>query len=247
MKEYIYDGSFEGLLTAVFHAYPHSGECTVTRNREHVPNLVDDPIVVETSEELFQRVQKSIRGRLGHGVLKNVYYLYLSEIRGAEDLILRYLKLCYKQGPSINLAKNHDVIILVDKYTRRVGLEAHRFEGFLRFKEITPMNFYAAIEPDHNILTLIANHFTRRFSDQNFIIHDVKRKNAILYNRRDTVIYELSREQGWMIESRGDDRAFQELWKNFYQSVSIEERHNERLRRRLMPQRYWSHLTELMD
>ena len=85
---------------------------------------------------------------------------------------------------NINLAKNNDIIILVDKYYKRVAQEAHMFTGFVRFKEIAPLSFYAQIEPVHNILPIILNHFTIRFSDQNFIIHDLKREIAIIYNKR---------------------------------------------------------------
>ncbi|URS74471.1 DUF4130 domain-containing protein [Clostridium autoethanogenum] len=37
-------------------------------------------------------------------------------------------------GTNINLAKNNDIIILVDKYTRKVTSETHNFNGFVRFK-----------------------------------------------------------------------------------------------------------------
>lgn len=54
----------------------------------------------------------------------------------------------------------------IDKYTRKITAKAHNFNAFVRFKEIAPLSFYAPIELDHNILPLILNHFTRRFSDQ---------------------------------------------------------------------------------
>ena len=159
MKEFVYDNSFEGLFTAIFYAYTEK-DSIITKNKDYLPSLV----------------------------LIKIYHLYLSDIKETDTLVLNYLKLCYSYGASINLAKNNDIIILVNKYSRRVTYEAHRFTGFVRFKEITPLNFYASIEPDHNILPLLINHFTKRFSDQNFIIQDLKRNTAIIYNKKNVTI-----------------------------------------------------------
>ncbi|NPV92669.1 MAG: DNA metabolism protein [Firmicutes bacterium] len=247
MIEYIHDGTFEGLLTAVYHAFRHGGDCTISRAGAHAPNLLDEPVTVEPSEELFDRVYRGIKRRMGFETLKNVYYLHLSEARGVDALILEYLRLAAKRGPRVNLAKNQDTILKVDRYVRQVGHEAHRFTGFLRFTRVAPRQFYAAIEPDHNILPLIAGHFTRRFSDQCFIIHDLKRESAALYNLNEVVMAGMTREQGDRLQQHTCDESFDRLWREFYQAVNIEERRNESLRRQLLPRRYWKHLTELME
>ena len=38
---------------------------------------------------------------------------------------------------------------------------------------------------------------------------------------------------------------FEDLWKQFYKSVNIEERKNPKCQKRMMPTRYWKHLTEM--
>lgn len=245
MKEFIYDNTFEGLLTAVFYAYPNKDNCIITKSINYIPSLLNDIYEIETEEDKFNRVYNSINEKLNSKVLKNVYYLYLSEIPNFESIILSYLKLCYKYGVDINLAKNNDIIIDVDKYCRKVSLEAHRFTGFVRFKEVAHLTFYASIEPDHNILPLILNHFTKRFSDQNFIIHDLKREIAIVYNRESSIITNFSKEDAIIFTSSNDDFKFQSLWKTFYNSTNIEERKNLRLRNRSMPKRYWKNLIEI--
>lgn len=244
MKEFIYDNTFEGFLTAIFYAYSCKEDCTITKSKDYVPSFLNEVIDITTEYDKFDRVYKSIIEKLNSETLTNVYYLYLSDIHGSDYLALRYVKLCYKYGIKINLAKNNDIIILVDKYTRRVAGEAHRFNGFVRFKEISPLSYYAAIEPDHNILPLILNHFTERFSDQNFIIHDLKREFAIIYNKESAVITDFKKLDSKIFSSSSDGK-FEELWKTFYTSVNIKERENLRLRNRSMPMRYWTHLTEL--
>lgn len=245
MKEYIYDNTFEGLLTAIFYAYGCKEDCIITKSRDYVSSFLNAVSDISTEYDKFNRVYKSIVKKLNSEILTNVYYLYLSDIPDSDSLVLKYLKLCYKYGANINLAKNNDIIILVDKYSRKVTEEAHRFTGFVRFKEVAPLSFYATIEPDHNILPLILNHFTRRFSDQNFIIHDLKRELAIIYNKKSAIITDLKRETSKVFTSSTAQDEFETLWKTFYNSVNIKERKNHRLRNRSMPKRYWSHLPEL--
>lgn len=244
MKEFIYDNTFEGFLTAIFYAYSCKEDCTITKSKDYVPSFINEVVDITTEYDKFDRVYKSILEKLNGAVLRNVYYLYLSDIPGSDYLALRYVKLCYKYGIKINLAKNNDIIILVDKYAKRVAGEAHRFNGFVRFKEVSPLSYYTSIEPDHNILPLILNHFTERFSDQNFIIHDLKKELAIIYNKEYAVITDFKKVDA-KIFSSSSDGEFEELWKTFYTSVNIKERENLRLRNRSMPRRYWAHLTEL--
>lgn len=245
MKEFIYDNTFEGLLTAIFYAYPNKENSIITKINNYTPNLLNHVCSIKTENDKFNRVYNSINEKLNSTVLRNIYYLFLSEIHDSDSLALNYLKLCYKYGTDINLAKNNDIIIAVDKYCRRVSLEAHRFTGFVRFKEVSPLTFYAAIEPDHNILPLIIKHFTKRFSDQNFIIHDSKRETAIFYNKKTSIIADFTKEQAFAFTSSNNDTKFESLWKTFYESTTIKERENHRLRNQYMPKRYWNNLIEI--
>ncbi|QAA31949.1 TIGR03915 family putative DNA repair protein [Clostridium manihotivorum] len=245
MKEFIYDGTFEALLTAVFYAFSTKEASTIKRKLNYSPSLLNETVDIQFEKDKFDKVYYAIENKLSTNTLENVYHVYLSEYDNCEDIILKYLRLAFKYGVKVNLAKNNDIILLVDKYCRRVTYEAHRFTGFVRFKEIGPLSYYASIEPDHNILPILITHFTNRFSDQNFILHDIRREKAIIYNKTESLIIDLSKEDGLRIESSSNDSNFEGLWKTFYTSVNIEERRNEKLRRHYMPKRYWSHLTEV--
>lgn len=245
IKELLYDGTFEGLLTAIFYAYPMKEQVIITNNKNYMPNMLNTITNIKTESDKCERVYKSIMSKLDNTVLSNIYLMYLSEINSCESIILKYLKLCYKYGTSINLAKNNDTIILIDKYCKKVNIEAERFRQFVRFKEIAPLSFYAKIEPDHNILPLIIDHFTERFSDQKFIIHDLKRELALVYDKENSFITFLSKEESKKILSLSTDNTFENLFKVFYKSTTIKERINLKCRDNFMPRRYHKNLTEL--
>lgn len=245
MIEYIYDNSFDGLLTALFYAYSSKTEVRITAASRYMPSLLTQPHHVTTEEDKALRLVRSIRHKLSPSLLKDVYYLYLSEAPLAENLILDYLKLCYTYGPSITLAKNNDTIIAVDTLVRKVSHESHRMNGFVRFKEITPGVFYSQIEPDHHMLPLLVTHFTTRFSDQHFIIHDIKRSMALVYNKKEAYLQVLTPEENLSLSTAPSSDPFEELFKAFYTSTTIPERMNPKLQKRLMPVRYWKHLVEV--
>ena len=244
MIELIYDGTFEGLLTAIFYGYTYKEEIKITNNKNYLPSLLDKPIYIKTEEDKFNRVYKSILNKLSNTVLEKIYYVYLSEVNNSENIIMKYVKLCYKYGVNINLAKNNNIIIFIDKYSKKVIKEAHNFTGFVRFKEFAPLSFYSAIEPDHNILPLLIGHFVKRFQDQNFIIHDLKREEAIIYNKESVVISNLPKEKYKTFMSNCKNDEFENLWKTFFKATDIKERKNLRLQCQLMPKRYWKHMTE---
>lgn len=245
MKEYIYDNTFDGLLTAIFYAYTEKDSVKITKEMNYMANLFYEKTIVNTEQDKADRVYNGLYSKLSYNTLSNVYYLYLYDTSDVDTLIFNYIKLCFKYSDSINLAKNNDIIGAVDKYAKRVFGEAHRFQGFVRFKQIAPLVFYAQIEPDHNILPLIMEHFRQRFSDQHFIIHDLKREYAIVYDLKAAYLKDLSLEEGQKLSALTDGDCFETLFKSFYQATTIEERKKERQRRSYMPIRYWKHLVEL--
>ena len=94
IRDLIYDGTFEGLLTAIFYAYPLKDEVSISKEGCYTPTLISSPEHITTEEDKFNRVYKSIKNKLSYDTLSNVYLLFLSEVPEVENLILKYLKLC---------------------------------------------------------------------------------------------------------------------------------------------------------
>ena len=109
------------LLTCIFYCYSSKTEVKITKTKNYLPNLISSPIEIVTEIDKFNRVYSSIRDKLSYTTLKTIYYLYLSDVNNIETLIYKYIKLCYNYGNNINLAKNNEIISLVDKYYRKVS------------------------------------------------------------------------------------------------------------------------------
>lgn len=243
---YLYDGSFEGLLTCIFEAYASKEwDVSIKNNATYIPSFLDEVKVIETDMEKFERVYSSIPGKISREAQKIVYRAWLSEDENAPDLIFHFLRVGYKMGRRVIDYIQDPLINKIIDLDMKVGRESHRFLGLLRFKEISKGIFYAGYEPDYNITVLIAPHFARRLSMQPFIIHDKKRNISAVYDGNELVMTDKIPSINGETDSTEDE--YSSLWKAFFKTIAIEERKNPRAQMQFMPKKYWKNLTEMQD
>jgi probable DNA metabolism protein len=207
---------------------------------------------VITDEIKATRVMKGLKQRLSAEGLKNLYNIYLSEEEKSEEMMWRFVKYVFECKDNIEQNFSNSAVWDVKKLAKKVKREAHRMEAFVRFKLTKDHLFYAIIEPDHNVLPLIAGHFKGRYADQRWLIYDARRKYGIYYDLETLTTVELEFKLGAgsakAIAEICDEREefFQELWRRYFSSVNIKARKNMRLHIQHMPKRYWKHLPEKM-
>lgn len=241
---FIYDGSFEGLMTSVYEAYYSSQKPRkIVSFSEYEPQIIDITKEIYTDPEKSDRVISAIKNKISYEALQRIFYVYISNVPNSDTLLYKYIRLGFKLGNKLDMHLHEDVILDMHKIQRKVSNEAHLMLGFIRFKEISPRLYYSEIEPDHNILSLLAPHFSLRLSSENWIIHDVKRELAAIYNSKEWVIAPLTKDQ-IPKESYDSSNLYEKLWKEYFTTLAIKDRINPKLQARLMPKRYWKHLTE---
>ncbi|MZP28194.1 DUF4130 domain-containing protein [Heliobacterium undosum] len=243
MLHYRYDGEFDGLLTAIYEAY----------YRRQVPddirpsgcaetNLFAEEVEIATDPEKAEKVFTAMAAKISPDARRHTAYAFLSELPGMEKAIYEYLRLGFRMGAAVDAHLTDERVLRVHRLSQKVRTERHRMLGLLRFRLLKGNIYYAPMEPDHNITGLLAPHFTDRLGDQNWIIHDLRRGLAALYNQKEWILTEL--------DDRADfsqatvEEVYQDLWRDYFRSVAITGRINPRLQRRCMPARYWKHLIE---
>ena len=244
MKIFIYDDTFEGLLTSIYDGF-YSKEPPTSiygTSESNIPLLLVDIIEIVTYNDKFKKVRDSIINKIDFLALKNIYTVYLSNYEDKAMIIFKYLKIAFKLGHGTHSFLNIDIIRLVDTINRRVLMECHRFEGFIRFNYINEKFLYSHIEPDNDILELLGDHFKSRFPREYFIIHDVSREKALIYNGISYEIIGMDKDTYEKLKLHDDEYA--NLWKAYFKSTTIEERKNLKLQCRMMPKRYWKHILE---
>lgn len=240
---YLYDGSFEGLLSAVFDSYLYH-EAPVSIETESHSQLTLDACYrhISTDTEKAQRVTDKIIKCSGYTAYKHMYYTYLSEKPLCEINIAGYIKMCLRYGHSTDKHLTVPCVDFVLDASFRTGHEAHKYTGVVRFSELEGGIYYSEIEPVHNILPIIAYHFEERYPGMPFLINDLKRKQCLVHNGKECIIREVTSIP--RLKFSEDEAHYRSLWKEFYDTVEIRERHNEKCRMTMMPKRFWKHMTE---
>lgn len=240
--DYLYDGSFEGLLTCIYKHYYMEKATGIYVKDQYQSDLLNTYKEITTNLEKSEKVYQAIIQKISYQTLKNTYYLFLSNYYEKENLILHYLIRGFKIGQSIDELHSDTLIHQVHLLSKKVSLESHRFLGLIRFSDING-TLYSAIEPDHDILVLLGDHFSDRLKNQNFIIHDKKRKKALWSQKGEWVISFFDVQENIILSDQ--EYAYRDLWKHYYKQIAVEGRENNPLRKQYMPTRYWKHLPEM--
>lgn len=243
MLNYFYDGTFEGLLSSVYEAYyRHESPAHIYLSTCIQQNLLDTNAHITTDDKKASKVYNSIREKISYQALQNVYHAYLSEQDNIEVHILNYIRFGFKEGRKVDLYLSDDRVLAVHTAAKKVTRESHLMVGLLRFKQLENDIYYAQYSPDHNITALISGHFVKRFSDQNWIIHDLKRNYAAVFDKNNCIFVDTAGKIGLSSSNSSDN--YENLWKNYFANICIRERINPKLQKHNMPARYWNFLTE---
>lgn len=253
MQTFIYDGSWTGFLSAVFEAFDLRCEgVNIVRSNRFMPDVFAEPVVVVTDDVKAKRVWTGLGNKISAQALRKLYACYLSEKTDIENTLFQFIRLVFKSAQSPEKAYGHPCVLEVSQVDKMVHREKHRMEAFIRFQLTSDELYYAAIEPDFNVLPLILHHFKRRYADQRWLIYDIKRSYGIYYDL-DTVEEVTLSSKDSSNSSPGtslfheDEALYQNLWKDYFKHVNIKERKNDKLHLQHVPKRYWKHLTEKME
>lgn len=251
MTHFVYDGSFEGLLTAVFEVYERKASTArIIPAAQYQPDAFSEKIDVYNDEAKANRVWKGLQRKVSVGALTNVFSCYLSERPDREELILSFCRMVFATDKRVEENFGSPVVLQLSQVSRQLFREKHRFEAFVRFQQLQDGTFYASIDPDFNVIPLIISHFVHRYADQSWIIYDIRRRYGVYYNKIEVQEVQFdflpAAKHGEASPAVHDPREdlYQLLWKEYFKSVNIPARRNLKLHRKHVPPRYWKYLIE---
>ena len=254
MTIFIFDNTFEGLLTSVFEAYSRrTFPDALLPEGEPLPLFHEEVFTVITEEEKAKRVWRGLQKKLSSGALSCLAQCWLAEEAETPMLLFRYIRKAIDAPRSSETNFADPDVLEFSRMWKRVDWERLRMLQFIRFQKAADGTFFAAVEPEKNALPLAIDHFKDRFADQPWLIYDIKRAYGFYYDLkevRQVTVEEGSREghlvTGMLDESLmdKDEKLFQQLWKTYFKAICIKERLNPRKHKQDMPVRYWKHMTE---
>ena len=251
---FVFDNTFEGLLTSVFEAYSRRVfPDALFPEGEPLPLFHDEVFTVITEEEKAKRVWRGLQKKLSSGALSCLAQCWLAEEAETPMLLFRYIRKAIDAPRSIETNFADPDVLEFSRMWKRVDWERLRMLQFIRFQKAADGTFFAAVEPEKNALPLAIDHFKDRFADQPWLIYDIKRAYGFYYDLKEVrqVTFEEGSREGHLVTGMldeslldKDEKLFQQLWKTYFKAICIKERLNPRKHKQDMPVRYWKHMTE---
>lgn len=247
----LYDGSFEGLLTAIFETYEYKWtDAHIRKEGSEVPQLFAEIRTVSTDELKAKRVWDKLVQLLDSKGVHTIWTGWLSELETIEDTIMGVIRYAIEMKQDVLKDYGNLHVIQLQQTVKSVGREKHRMEAFVRFQLTKDNIYFSVIEPDFNVLPLILTHFKNRYADQRWFIFDSRRNYGIYYDLEkaefvDFVPNSLLSPNGVSSDAFGDgEDLFQKLWSDYFKSTNIAGRKNTKLHIQHVPKRYWKYLVE---
>ena len=255
---YTFDGTLDGLLTAVFDAFAlHEQPEQLLTKGEPLPLFCERTYQVHTDEEKARRVWAGLEKRLSKEAMRLISVSWLSELPELNQPLFMYICKVFSQPASSQSIERNFAdpdVLAVTNIARRVLHEQLRMKQFIRFQKAKDGTYLAVVAPDHNVLPLIIDHFQDRFNDQPWLIYDARRHYGYNYDGKSVIritfeneaAVPFSLENGKLNDDvlSSDDHLLQDLWRTYFKAICIKERLNPRKQLNDMPRRYWKYMTE---
>ncbi|WP_418792134.1 DUF4130 domain-containing protein [Phosphitispora sp. TUW77] len=193
--------------------------------------------------------------KAGH-LAESVFYASRYDAPDKYSLILKVLSQALEHGPDYVLSKVSKDARKMFNRSRRVCMEAHRANGFIRLTPVENANnrfMVGKADFKHDIADLVLHYFSSRH--RGWKIYLITGNNLQAGNTcRPTAFIE---QTAYYLESGAvkttslanlpfdfPEDEFDKLWKCYYESQYIEGRKNLALARKHLPQKYWTWVPE---
>ena len=246
---YLYDGTLEGLLSAVFHSYElREVPDEIVRDAQYEPRIGQDSLVIAADNDHALRVRKGIERMAGRDAFTAILRASTCDDYETGTIVYRFVRFVMARPaesrsiPVLDELAHPHVAALV-KLERHAVNECEKMRQFIRFSHLENGVWYARCNPNASVVPLIMGHFATRLNDQPFIIYDENHHVAGVYDGfRWQLVEGIPTE---LSSPTQHDLRMQAAWKRFYDALSIEARYHPELRRQFLPVRFWSTLPEM--
>ncbi|KZK74620.1 MAG: hypothetical protein A3K90_09195 [Pelodictyon luteolum] len=241
MNSYLYDGTAEGLLSAISFildtdAHPEEAVLAVREDTLFEEGAMV-PTDAERASEFFLRLRHD-----APEAARTLFTFLLAEKKGMEGSLVCYLMLSLQSGADVNAFLTDPSVKDIVATAKKTSRELHRMKGLLRFEKLRDGAYLARMEPESNILQPLAYYFSRRLKAEDWFIYDAGRRTAARWHQRELRFGAI--EEFTNPPHSEDEMKVQALWKVFFSSIAIADRKDSRLQKSNMPMKYWKYLVE---
>lgn len=257
IRVYQCEDSIDGILSAVYEAgisgYGHDYIKIEPQRKGEAANIIlfSEYVTVTTDEKKRDSVIDAVRSKISYEAYIYVMHAASSNFMDRGDAIYQFVTYGFSMGQKVCGAVQIPCVKRIFEISRAYGNEAHYYLEFLRFQEISkePSLLLAVIEPRHQIIPMVTDHFADRFPSEWFIIYDKTHREASFHNADGNwEVRILSKDEADKLEELTEEQEeYVDLWKTFFENIAIVERKNKNLQRNMLPLHYRKHMTEFIS
>ncbi|MCI8484192.1 MAG: DNA metabolism protein [Lachnospiraceae bacterium] len=249
------DGIFTGVYDAWASRYGHNN-VSLTTCPPHNYTLFHEYISVQTDFEKSAKVARTLLNRMGEETYTEVCQAasaledtsHKKQVMNKADALYKTIVLALSLPDSSKVLNylGEPYVNRVFHLSRSTGNEAHHLLGFLRFQELENGLLFAQIHPKNDVLPFLGEHFSDRLPQENFMIYDATRKQAVLHPKGQgffiTDTQDLDHEM--LHRFSPEELEYQKLWCGFFDSIAIEARINPKLQNQNILKRFQQDVIE---
>ncbi|MCH4191531.1 MAG: TIGR03915 family putative DNA repair protein [Butyrivibrio sp.] len=265
MKHILYcEDSPEGILSAVHEAYTlrygHADTEIRTEGRDaENMELFAQTTKVPLNQAHAASVRDALIRKIGSDAYDMIMYTALSNAPDKADVIYHFLVRGFANGEKTVDFYSDPYVARLRTIDRKVSRETCHWNEFLRFREHTAQmapalmlpegaNMHtlmtSRITPEARVVVLIMPHFSDRFPEENFLIYDSVHDEAGIHAAGGSwyISQQIGRQFPEIAALTGVAETAEEeverLWKAFFDTIEIKQRHNTKLQQSLMPLKF---------
>lgn len=240
----LYDGSFENFLNLVYEVYYKKLQVSAIYKEAPQTLLLEELHICEYDEQSSLKVYDAIQKNFSQKNFERVLHIFMCDTLSFEMDLLHYIILGFRSQTLLEDINTSSVFKIMG-YEKQLFSNVHKMTGFLRFEELEDGALYAKLESRFNLLYFLGKHFSKRFNNQIYYIHDIKRSLVFIHSQEFTGVRELDSFETPTLSP--NEQKFQKLWQQFFESVTIESRKNQKLQKNVVPLLYRTYMNEFIN
>lgn len=255
MKQiFVCNDTITGIFSAIYDAWKivlSSGETGIALKGMMNQELFCEYTESAESEKKAIAVENMIKKNLGMEVYRNIYYAILAEDAKKANAVLGMMQEARRIHDKRKIMEHlsHKQVRKVFELKRTVENEAHCFQEFIRFSELESGVLFSKIAPKNQVLTCIADHFANRLPLENWMIYDETHQMFLIHRKQQNwfLVWNEKLNKEKINRVSYAENTYSELWKGFFENISIEERESYQRQRQHLPIRFRGNMGEFVQ
>src|ERR1700761_3142167 len=130
MTRLLYDGSFEGLLTAIFEIYERKlKEVNLQKEDAYSGAMFEDVLTIVTDANRANRVLTGLKRKLSPTGLQKLYVAHLAEIENEDNTMVNFIRYVFDSSQNIEDDYGNHNVLRVSEIVTMMRRERHRMEA----------------------------------------------------------------------------------------------------------------------